>query len=158
MQTIARALIATVAASAATRKTIVNTADAPAALGPYSQAIVIDDPENGVGMIYVSGEIGIIPSTGELVEGGIKPETQQLMTTIGNILKAAGATFDDVVECTCLMADLGEYDDFNSVYSTFYSDAPPARAAFQVVALPKGARAEVKCSAIKHGDSTLFLQ
>ena len=109
-------------------------------------------------MIYVSGEIGIVPKTGKLVEGGIKPETQQLMTTIQNILSAAGASFDDVVECTCLMADLAEYDDFNSVYAKFFKDGPPARAAFQVVELPKGARAEVKCSAIKQGDSTAFLQ
>ena len=80
------------------------------------------------------------------------------MTTIQNILSAAGASFDDVVECTCLMADLAEYDDFNSVYAKFFKDGPPARAAFQVVELPKGARAEVKCSAIKQGDSTAFLQ
>ena len=158
MQTLSLALIAAVAASAATRKSIVSTDDAPAALGPYSQAVVIDDPENGAGMIYVSGEIGIVPGTGKLVEGGIKPETQQLMTTIGAILKAAGASFDDVTDCTCLMADLDEYDDFNSVYETFFSDLPPARAAFQVVALPKGARAEVKCNAVKKGNAEMFLQ
>ena len=101
-------------------------------------------------MVHVAGQIGLTPGdSGSLVAGGIKNETAQLMENIRNILSEANSSFDDGLECTVLMADLAnEYDDFNSVYSTYFADAPPARAAFEVAALPKNARAEVKCSAL----------
>eukprot|EP01061_Rhynchopus_euleeides_P041698 TRINITY_DN72927_c0_g1_i1.p2 TRINITY_DN72927_c0_g1~~TRINITY_DN72927_c0_g1_i1.p2 ORF type:complete len:151 (+),score=62.57 TRINITY_DN72927_c0_g1_i1:56-508(+) len=130
--------------SATVTKTVIATSDAPGAIGPYSQAIKV--ASNGAEMVYVSGQIGLFPN-GTMVAGGIQAETQQAMTNIRNILTAAGSSTDDIVECTCLLADLGEYDAFNTIYAKFFSSAPPSRAAFQVVALPKSARTEIKCTA-----------
>ena len=109
-------------------------------------------------MLYISGEIGIIPGTGNMIAGGIKPETRQLMENINAILMVVNSSMDDIVECTCLMADLKEYDDFNSVYETYFkANAAPSRAAFSVVQLPKDARAEVKCSAMMGAKPATFL-
>ena len=126
-------------------RTRVQTDKAPAAIGPYSQAIAID--YTGGRHIHAAGQIGLDPATGELVPGGIANESQRAMTNVQNIMKKGGASMDNVTECTVLLADLGEYAAFNDVYAKFFKDEPPARAAFQVVALPKGARTEVKCAA-----------
>ena len=130
-------------------KTILATDDAPAAIGPYSQGVVVSD-ENGNGMIYVAGQIGLTAGEGgDLVPGGVKAETVQLMENIKSILAKGATEMTNIVECTVLMADLtNEYADFNSIYATYFDDAPPVRAAFEVVKLPKDARAEVKCSAM----------
>ena len=134
-------------ASAKLTKTVISTPDAPGALGPYSQGIMMTN-DNGEAVIYAAGQIGLDPKTGSLVEGGIETETKQLMENIKAILSAAGATMEDILECNCLMADLAEYDAFNKVYALYFDEEEaPARAAFQVVLLPKGARAEVKCTA-----------
>ena len=133
----------------AVKRTVLATPDAPSAIGPYSQGIMIEY-SSGEGEIKAAGQVGIIPSTGELAAGGITPETKQLMENIKAILKAGGAKMSDITECSCLLADLNDYAAFNKVYETYFNaDSAPARAAFQVVKLPKGARAEVKCSAIK---------
>jgi len=129
-------------------KTVIATKDAPAAIGPYSQAILVRPPgKTEGGMAYVAGQIGLFPN-GTVAPGGIKAEAQQAMSNIRAILKAASLVMDDIVECSCLLADLDEYADFNSVYATFFAEAPPARAAFQVVRLPKDVRCEVKCTAL----------
>ena len=133
--------------SAKFTNTVISTPTAPSALGPYSQGILSTN-EKGEAIAYVAGQIGLVPSTGELIEGGIHAETEQLMDNIMNILHSVGAKMEDILECNCLMADLGEYDAFNKVYATyFFDEEAPARAAYQVTTLPKNARAEVKCTA-----------
>ena len=128
-------------------KTVISTPDAPGAIGPYSQGIMSTN-DNGDAILYAAGQIGLVPSTGVLAEGGITGETKQLMENIKAIMTAGGATMADILECNCLLADLGEYDAFNQVYGSYFdADEAPARAAFQVAELPKGARAEVKCTA-----------
>ena len=143
------AVLALIGAVSAVKRTVLSTPDAPAAIGPYSQGVMIEY-SSGEGEIKAAGQVGIVPSTGELAKGGITGETKQLMENIKAILKAGGAKMKDITECTCLLADLNDYAAFNKVYETYFdADSAPARAAFQVVELPKGARAEVKCSAIK---------
>ena len=115
-------------------------------LSPLPQAIAID-LRSGERHIHAAGQIGLDPATGELVPGGIANESKRAMTNVANIMKAARASMDDVTECTVLLADLGEYGAFNTEYAKWFADEPPARAAFQVVMLPKGARTEVKCAA-----------
>ena len=115
----------------------IATTKAPAALGPYSQAIEAN------GMLFVSGQIPIVPATGALVEGDIKAQTRQSMENIAAILAEAGYTFDNVVKTTCLLAA------FNQVYGEYFGTAAPARATFAVKALPKGALVEVEVIAAK---------
>ena len=133
-------------AAVAVNKTVIATKDAPAAIGPYSQGILIT-LASGERIMHGAGQIGIDPSTGKLAPGGIKIEGKQAMENVKAIMRAAGAIMADITECTCLLADLSEYSDFNGVYATYFDDAPPARAAVQVSALPLGARVEVKCAA-----------
>ena len=135
------------AAEASYRK-VIATSEAPGAIGPYSQGIAVED-RFGNGMIYAAGQIGIVPATGKLIEGGITPEATQVMANIKAILNAGNANMDNIVECTVLMLDFDDYDAFNAVYGKSFNDlTAPARAAFQVVKLPLGARVEVKCSAV----------
>ena len=121
----------------------IATTKAPAALGPYSQAIEAN------GMLFVSGQIPIVPATGALVEGDIKAQTRQSMENIADILAEAGYTFDNVVKTTCLLADLNDFAAFNQVYGEYFGTAAPARATFAVKALPKGALVEVEVIAAK---------
>jgi putative endoribonuclease L-PSP len=122
-------------------KTAIVTDKAPAALGPYSAAIKVKDS------IHVSGQIPIDPATGELVAADIKGQTRQSLTNIKNILEAAGSSMCDIVETTVLLTDIDEFGPMNEVYAEFFSKPYPARAAFQVVALPKGAKVEIKATA-----------
>src|SRR5574344_518938 len=121
----------------------ISTKNAPAALGPYSQAIEAN------GMLFVSGQIPIIPATGAIIEGDIKVQTRQSMENIAAILKEAGYDFSNVVKTTCLLADINDFADFNSVYGECFGEAAPARATFAVKALPKGALVEVEVIATK---------
>lgn len=121
----------------------IATTQAPAALGPYSQAIEAN------GMLFVSGQIPIVPATGALVEGDIKAQTRQSMENIAAILAEAGYTFDNVVKTTCLLADINDFAAFNQVYGEYFGTAAPARATFAVKALPKGALVEVEVIAAK---------
>lgn len=133
--------------SVSLKRTTISTPKAPAAIGPYSQAIAIDSA--GIRQLYIAGQIGLSPPTGKIVPGGISNETRRVMTNIAAIVDAAGGKMSDIVECNVLMADLNEYAAFNVEYAkVFDADNAPARAAYQVVALPKDARAEVKCSAV----------
>ena len=124
---------------------VVVTPNAPPAIGPYSQGVIVAF-SSGEGMVYVAGQIGMT-ANGTLVSGGITNETAQLMSNIGAILAAAGSSLQEVVECHCMLADLSEYSSFNAEYAKSFDAAPPVRAAYEVSALPKGARAEVKCTA-----------
>ncbi|KAM4685258.1 2-iminobutanoate/2-iminopropanoate deaminase [Amazona ochrocephala] len=124
-------------------KKIISTAKAPAALGPYSQAVLVDRT------MYIAGQIGIEPSTGQLVSGGTKEEAKQALKNMGEILKAAGCDYSNVVKTTVLMADMKDFNDINDIYKQFFKTNFPARAAYQVAALPKGARVEIEAVAIQ---------
>lgn len=124
-------------------KKIIKTDKAPAAIGPYSQAV-----EAG-GTLYISGQIPLDPKTGKLVEGGIKEQTQQVLANVGAILNAAGYSFENVVKCTCLLANMDDFKEMNEVYASVYTQNPPARAAYGVVRLPMGALIEIETIAIK---------
>jgi 2-iminobutanoate/2-iminopropanoate deaminase len=124
-------------------KRIISTPNAPAAIGPYSQAIEVN------GTLYVSGQIPIDPTTGKVVEGDIAVQTKQVLTNIGAILNAAGYTFADVVKSTCLLNDMANFKAMNEVYGSFYAENPPARAAFAVKELPLGVLIEIETIAVK---------
>ena len=116
----------------------ISTDAAPAAIGPYSQAIFIE------GWVFCSGQIPIDPATGALVEGDIQTETERVMANLDAVLKAAGATFGDVVRTTIYLTDLAHFADVNRIYGSYFQNGPaPARATVQVAALPKGARVEI---------------
>eukprot|EP00325_Prymnesiales_sp_UTEX-LB-985_P032720 CAMPEP_0174731816 /NCGR_PEP_ID=MMETSP1094-20130205/58222_1 /TAXON_ID=156173 /ORGANISM="Chrysochromulina brevifilum, Strain UTEX LB 985" /LENGTH=149 /DNA_ID=CAMNT_0015934237 /DNA_START=82 /DNA_END=531 /DNA_ORIENTATION=- len=131
----------------ALKRTVVVTPNAPAAIGPYSQA-VLTTFASGERLVSAAGQIGLDPNTGKLVPGGIIYESQQAMNNVQAIVQAVpGFSMNDVNECTCFMANLTEYSDFNAVYAKYFDSEPPARAAVEVAKLPLGARVEVKCSA-----------
>ena len=121
----------------------IHTDKAPAAIGPYSQAIQAGNT------VYVSGQIPIVPERGELVDGDIAAQTRQSLTNISNILAAAGYSMKDVVKTTVLLADIADFGAMNEVYAEFFEEPYPARAAFQAAAIPKGALVEIECIAVK---------
>ncbi len=124
-------------------KRIIHTDLAPKAVGPYSQAVEAN------GMLFISGQIPIDPSTGKLVEGGIREQTEQVLKNIGVILKAAGYDYQDVVKSTCLLNDMDNFAAMNEVYGRYYPENAPARAAYGVVRLPLGALVEIETIAAK---------
>lgn len=124
-------------------KKVVSTVNAPAAIGPYSQAIEVN------GMLFLSGQIPVNPSTGEIVDGGIKEQTKQVFENIKNVLKEAGLTLDNVVKTTVFLADISMFVDMNEVYASYFSSDYPARSAFAVKQLPKGALVEIESIAVK---------
>lgn len=121
----------------------INTSAAPAAIGPYSQAIETN------GMVFVSGQLPVDPATGNFAEGGIKELTRQSLTNMQAILKEAGLTLDNVVKTTVFLADMADFAEMNEVYAEFFSAPFPARSAVAVKTLPKGARVEVECIAAR---------
>lgn len=121
----------------------INTTNAPAAIGPYSQAI------EACGTVYVSGQLPIDPATGEFAQGGIQAEARQSLTNIKNILTEAGLTMQNVVKVTVLLADISNFAAVNGVYSEFFQAPYPARSAFAVAALPKGANVEIEAIAVR---------
>ena len=121
----------------------IHTNNAPAAIGPYSQAIEVN------GFVFASGQIPIDPKTGNFVEGGIKEQTAQALTNAGNILKEAGTNLAHVVKTTVYLADMADFAAMNEVSATFFSQPFPARSAVAVKELPKGARVEVEVLAAK---------
>jgi 2-iminobutanoate/2-iminopropanoate deaminase len=125
-------------------KRIISTIHAPKAIGPYSQAVEVN------GMLFVSGQIPVIPATGEIAEG-ITEQTRQVMTNIGGILHEAGYDYQDVVKCTCFLSDMDNFKAMNEVYGSYFPEDPPARAAFAVVKLPLGVLVEIDCIACKKG-------
>ena len=116
----------------------VSTPTAPAAIGPYSQAIKAGN------LLFLSGQIPLDPATGSIVEGGIAAETRQVFHTIGEILKAAGVSFDAVVSATVYVTDMNDFGKVNEIYATYFTSPAPARATVQVARLPKDARVEMQ--------------
>lgn len=123
-------------------KVPVVTSHAPAAIGPYSQAIKAN------GMLFLSGQIPLNPGTGEMVNDTIESATEQVLINLGAVLEAAGLDFADVVKTSVFMTDLDEFAAMNEVYARFFGSPPPARACVQVAALPKGCRVEIEAIAL----------
>ena len=119
-------------------KEVISTKAAPAAIGPYSQAIIVGN------LVYTSGQIPIDPATGSIVEGGIKEQTRQSLTNVQAILKEAGLTMANVIKTTVFMADMNDFADMNAVYAEFFTEPYPARSAVAVKTLPKGALVEIE--------------
>lgn len=124
-------------------KKVIATNNAPAAIGPYSQAIEVN------GMLFISGQIPIDPATGEFVSGGIKEQTTQSFKNIKAILAEAGLTTDNVVKTTVLLSDIKDFAAMNEVYASVFTGAYPARSAFAAKDLPKGALVEIEVIAVR---------
>lgn len=123
-------------------KQAISTPDAPAAIGPYSQAIRVGN------MIWCSGQVGLDPKTGSLVAGGVEPQTHQVLANLRAVLEAAGARPEHVVRTTIYLTDLGDFARVNAIYGDAFVVDPPARATVQVSALPKGAVVEIDAIAV----------
>lgn len=141
---VALLLVAVVACSAPeSGRRIIATDRAPAAIGPYSQAV-----EAG-GSLFLAGQIGIDPATGQLVTGGIEAETRQVMANLAAVLAAAGYELADLVQAQVYLADLAEYDAFNAIYAGYFSGDPPARAVVEAQRLPRNATVEILAVAVR---------
>jgi 2-iminobutanoate/2-iminopropanoate deaminase len=124
-------------------KSAIQTHAAPAAVGPYSQAIEQD------GWIFCSGQIGLDPGSGKMVAGGVEAETRRIMENLREVLGAAGANLRDVVKTTIFLLDLGDFDTVNRIYSEHFEQPYPARSTVQVAAPPRGARVEIEAIAYR---------
>ena len=118
-------------------KKVIATDQAPKAIGPYSQAILVD------GTLYLSGQIALDPSSGKLVEGGIEVQTRRVMQNLNAVLDAAGYRFDDVVQTQVFLSNLNHYKAMNSVYATYFDESPPARAVVEAARIPRDALVEI---------------
>ncbi len=125
-----------------TSKRVIRTDAAPAAIGPYSQAIAAGN------LVFVSGQIPLDPATGEVVPGSVEDQVRRILDNLGAILKAAGSGMDRVVRTTVFMADLGEFPRMNEIYRGYFASDPPARSTVEVSALPKGVRVEIDAIAM----------
>jgi 2-iminobutanoate/2-iminopropanoate deaminase len=123
---------------------IVSTEDAPAAIGPYSQAIVSE------GMVYTSGQIALVPATGELVAGGVTEQARQVLSNLEAVLTSAGSSLDRVIKTTVFLTDMDDFAAMNAVYSEAFEAVMPARATVAVAGLPKGALVEIEAMARTH--------
>ena len=119
-------------------KKVISTSKAPAAIGPYSQAIKVGN------LVFASGQIPIDPATGSFVAGGVKEQARQSLTNVKAILDEAGLTLDNVVKTTVFLADMNDFADVNAVYAEFFAEPYPARSAVAVKTLPKGALVEIE--------------
>lgn len=124
-------------------KEVIFTESAPAAIGPYSQAISIGD------LVYTSGQIPLDPATGKLVPGGIAEQSHQALKNLGSVLTAAGLGFENVVKTTVFLADMADFAEFNGIYAQYFTGDCPARSCVQVAALPAGAKVEIEAVAAK---------
>lgn len=122
---------------------VINTSKAPAAIGPYSQAVKSGNT------LYISGQIPMNSKSGKIVEGGITEQTEQVMKNIEAILNEAGYSFENVVKSTCLLSDMSNFAAMNDVYGSYYKENPPARAAFAVKELPLSVLVEIETIAVK---------
>ncbi|MCI1722982.1 MAG: RidA family protein [Lachnospiraceae bacterium] len=120
---------------------VISTEKAPAAIGPYSQAIVAN------GILFTSGQIPIVPETGEVAEGGIEAQAEQSCKNLAAVLEAAGTSFDKVIKTTCFLADMGDFAAFNGVYAKYFVNKP-ARSCVAVKTLPKNVLCEIELSAV----------
>jgi len=121
----------------------ISTPAAPAAVGPYSQAIVSGD------LVFCAGQLGLDPASGNLVDGGVEAQAERALRNLEAVLDAAGCTFADVVKTTVFLADIDDFAAINAVYARHMPDPPPARSTFAVGALPKGGRIEIEAIAVK---------
>lgn len=121
----------------------IHTENAPAAVGPYSQGI---DAGN---LVFCSGQVGLDPASGQLVEGGIEAQTRQVLTNLSGVLKAAGLSLDDVARTTVYLADMADFKAMNAVYATFFGETPPARSTLAVSALPVGGLVAIDAIAVR---------
>jgi len=124
-------------------RTPVRTTGAPAAIGPYSQAVLVGDT------LYCSGQLGIDPETSDLLNDSLENETDRVLENLGAVLKAASMDYDNVVRCTVFLTDINDYGLINEIYARYFSEDPPAREAVEVAALPRGARVEISCIAVR---------
>jgi reactive intermediate/imine deaminase len=127
-------------------KTVIQSADAPAAIGPYSQAIRAGDT------VYLSGQIPLDPTTMQIVDGGIEAQANRVFANLAAVAKAAGASPNDIVKLTILLTDLGEFAKVNEVMAAHFAAPYPARATYQVAALPRGAKIEVEAVLVLQGE------
>jgi len=123
---------------------IITSTEAPSAIGPYSQAVAVN------GMVYTSGSIPLAPATGELLDGGVKEQTELVIQNLKAVLAAAGCGLADVVKTTCFLTDMGNFAAFNEVYAAHFT-GKPARSCVAVLALPKGALVEIEAVACRKG-------
>ncbi len=121
----------------------IKTQNAPAAIGPYSQAIEAN------GFIFVSGQIAIDPSTGDLSTGDVEEQTRLVLTNLNSVLEAAGSSLENVVKCTVFLQDMNDFSKMNAVYDEFFNAPYPARAAVEVARLPKDVKVEIEAIAVK---------
>ena len=126
-----------------TKKEIVKTDNAPAAIGPYSQGTIAGN------LVFVSGQIPFDPVAGKMVEGSITDQTEQSLKNVKAVLEAAGATLDDVVKCTVFLKDMNTFGEMNAKYAEYFTENPPARAAVEVARLPKDVGVEIEAIALK---------
>jgi 2-iminobutanoate/2-iminopropanoate deaminase len=122
-------------------KKIVVTDKAPKAIGPYSQAICIED------LVFTAGQVGLDPDTMELVEGGIEAQTRQVLTNLSHVLDAADSGLNFVIKTTVFLKEMADFAAMNAIYAEFFPGKPPARSTVQVAGLPKGALVEIECVA-----------
>ncbi len=120
----------------------VHTAQAPAALGPYSQALTLHQGPHT--LVFTAGQVGLDPSTGEMVEGGVEAQVRRAMENLAAVLEAAGSGFDRVLKTTIFLADMGDFAACNAIYAEYFTSDPPARSTVQVAALPKDGRVEIE--------------
>jgi 2-iminobutanoate/2-iminopropanoate deaminase len=132
--------------SCCNEKSVVTAEKAPKAIGPYSVAVKAGH------LLYTSGQIGLVPETGALVEGGVEAETRQVLANLGAVLEASGCTLDSVVKTTVFLKDINDFSRVNAIYGEYFTSNPPARSAVQVAALPRGAAVEIECVAVLSDD------
>ena len=124
------------------RKKVVHTEKAPKAIGPYSQAIRTES------FIFTAGQIGLDPTTGELVAGAVEEQTRQALNNLRNVIEAAGSSMDNVVKTTVFLKDMADFPKMNSIYAEYFGENPPARSTVAVAGLPKGGLVEVEAVVI----------
>lgn len=125
-------------------RTKISTTAAPAALGPYSQAIVLD------GMVYASGQIALDPVSGQLVEGDVQAQTHRVLQNLSAVLEAAGSSLANVVKTTVFLTNMSNFTAMNEVYATYFGSEPPARSTVAVAELPRGAQVEIEAIAARN--------
>lgn len=130
-----------------TQRSVVTTDQAPKAIGPYSVAIKAGH------MVFTSGQIGLIPETGVIIEGGVEAETRQALTNLSHVLEASGTSLARVVKTTVFLRDMADFARMNAIYGEFFTENPPARSAVQAAGLPKGAAVEIECTALLNEDA-----
>jgi 2-iminobutanoate/2-iminopropanoate deaminase len=127
-------------------RSVIATAQAPGAIGPYSQGIKVSG-----GLVFTAGQVGLVPATGEMIAADIETQTRQVLENLKAILATAGSNMANVVKTTVYLKDLGDFAAMNGVYATFFSNAPPARTTVEVSRLPRDARVEIDAIAVVAG-------